>query len=140
MPGIDELSCTLRELLPELARFGTFNMLLSNGQALWAHASTTLWSIERRHPFGAATLADLETLRELCVMVQETSLCGLGQNAPNPVVSTLRYFYDEYEAHIRKHKCAAGVCALNEKPMSPAVVAPPRPKRKVARLDELEAV
>ncbi len=89
---------------------------------------------------GAATLADLETLRELCVMVQETSLCGLGQNAPNPVVSTLRYFYDEYEAHIRKHKCAAGVCALNEKPMSPAVVAPPRPKRKVARLDELEAV
>ncbi len=89
---------------------------------------------------GAATPADLETLRELCVMVQETSLCGLGQNAPNPVVSTLRYFYDEYEAHIRKHKCAAGVCALNEKPMSPAVVAPPRPKRKVARLDELEAV
>ncbi len=50
VPGIDELSCTLRELLPELARFGTFNMLLSNGQALWAHASTTLWSIERRHP------------------------------------------------------------------------------------------
>ncbi len=58
VPGIDELSCTLRELLPELARFGTFNMLLSNGQALWAHASTKLWSIERRHPFGAATLAD----------------------------------------------------------------------------------
>ena len=58
VPGIDELSCTLRELLPELARYGTFNMLLSNGQALWAHASTKLWSIERRHPFGAATLAD----------------------------------------------------------------------------------
>jgi bidirectional [NiFe] hydrogenase diaphorase subunit len=89
---------------------------------------------------GAATIADLNTLRDLCVMVQETSLCGLGQNAPNPVVSTLHYFLDEYEAHILKHKCAAGVCALDEKPLAPVVVAPPKPKRKAARLDELEAV
>ncbi len=58
VPGVDELSCTLAELLPQLRRHGTFNMLLSNGQALWAHASTRLWSLQRRHPFGAATLAD----------------------------------------------------------------------------------
>ena len=58
VPGIDELTRTLRELLPLPARHGTLNLLLSNGQALWAHASTTLWSLERAHPFGAATLAD----------------------------------------------------------------------------------
>jgi predicted glutamine amidotransferase len=58
VPGIDELSCTLRELLPQLARHGTLNALLSNGQALWSHCSTKLWSVQRRHPFGAATLAD----------------------------------------------------------------------------------
>jgi predicted glutamine amidotransferase len=58
VPGIDELSCTLRELLPQLARHGTFNLLLSNGQALWAHATTQLWSLQRAHPFGAARLAD----------------------------------------------------------------------------------
>jgi predicted glutamine amidotransferase len=58
VPSIEELSHTLRELLPVPASHGTFNMLLSNGQALWAHGSTQLWSLERRHPFGAATLAD----------------------------------------------------------------------------------
>ena len=58
VPSIQELSCTLRELLPLLARHGTFNMLLSNGQALWAHASTQLFSLVRQHPFGAAQLAD----------------------------------------------------------------------------------
>ena len=58
VPSIDELTHTLRELLPQPARHGTFNMLLSNGQALWAHGSTKLCALERRHPFGAATLAD----------------------------------------------------------------------------------
>jgi glutamine amidotransferase len=58
LPSIDELSLTLRELMPELARHGTFNMLLSNGQALWAHASTQLCYVERRHPFATATLRD----------------------------------------------------------------------------------
>ena len=58
VPSIQELSCTLRELLPFLAGHGTFNMLLSNGQALWAHASTQLFSLVRQHPFGAAQLAD----------------------------------------------------------------------------------
>ncbi|MFO1330118.1 MAG: class II glutamine amidotransferase [Rubrivivax sp.] len=60
VPAVDELSATLRELLPQLSRHGTFNMLLSNGLALWAHATGSLWSLQRRHPFGAATLADAD--------------------------------------------------------------------------------
>ena len=58
VPSVDELSCTLRELLPRPATHGSFNLLLSNGQALWAHASTQLHWLLRQHPFGAATLAD----------------------------------------------------------------------------------
>jgi predicted glutamine amidotransferase len=58
VPTIDELTATLRELLPELHRHGTFNLLLSNGQALWVHASTKLQWLQRRHPFSPATLAD----------------------------------------------------------------------------------
>jgi glutamine amidotransferase len=58
VPSITELTHTLRELLPVPAAHGTFNVLLSNGQALWAHASTSLYWLERRHPFGAARLAD----------------------------------------------------------------------------------
>jgi bidirectional [NiFe] hydrogenase diaphorase subunit len=49
---------------------------------------------------GEATTADLTLLEELCMMVKETSLCGLGQSAPNPVLSTLRFFRDEYEEHL----------------------------------------
>ena len=62
VPTIDELTRTLRELLPQPAAHGTFNMLLSNGQALWAYGTTRLHALERRHPFGAAQLAD-EDLR-----------------------------------------------------------------------------
>ena len=58
LPSVAELTLTLNELLPQIARHGTFNMLLSNGQALWAHASTQLCFIERRHPFATATLRD----------------------------------------------------------------------------------
>ena len=58
VPGIEELTLTLRELLPQLHAQGTFNLLLSNGQALWAHASTKLHYLLRAHPFGAARLAD----------------------------------------------------------------------------------
>ena len=58
VPTIAELSATLRELLPVLHAHGTFNLLLSNGQALWAHASTKLHWLQRRPPFCHATLAD----------------------------------------------------------------------------------
>jgi bidirectional [NiFe] hydrogenase diaphorase subunit len=61
---------------------------------------------------GAATLRDLEILEDLAQLLREASLCGLGQTAPNPVVSTLRYFRHEYLAHIVDKRCPAGVCAL----------------------------
>lgn len=59
---------------------------------------------------GNATMADLDKLEELCEYVKSNSLCGLGQTSPNPVLSTLKYFRDEYIEHIEKHKCRAGVC------------------------------
>lgn len=58
----------------------------------------------------SATPQDLKMLEELCDLLKHTSLCGLGQSAPNPVVSTLRSFAAEYQAHIKDHKCPAGVC------------------------------
>ena len=59
---------------------------------------------------GQSTMEDLDKLEELCHYVKANSLCGLGQTAPNPVLSTLRYFRDEYEAHIKEKRCPAGVC------------------------------
>ena len=59
---------------------------------------------------GQATLEDLDKLEELCYYIKANSLCGLGQTAPNPVLSTLRYFRDEYEAHVVEKRCPAGVC------------------------------
>ncbi|MGL9815511.1 NADH-quinone oxidoreductase subunit NuoF [Enterococcus sp. DIV0098] len=59
---------------------------------------------------GKATLDDLDKMEELCHHIQENSLCGLGQTAPNPVLSTLRYFREEYEAHVLEHRCPSGVC------------------------------
>lgn len=58
VPSVEELTLTLRELTPRIARHGVFNFLLSNGEALWAHASTRLYYVERRHPFAHATLSD----------------------------------------------------------------------------------
>jgi bidirectional [NiFe] hydrogenase diaphorase subunit len=58
----------------------------------------------------SATPQDMKMLEELCDLLKHTSLCGLGQSAPNPVVSTLRSFAEEYRAHIEEHKCPAGVC------------------------------
>ena len=59
---------------------------------------------------GRGEIADLGTLEELAEMVRDSSLCGLGQTAPNPVLSTLRYFRGEYEDHILEQYCEAGVC------------------------------
>lgn len=59
---------------------------------------------------GKGSEADLELLEDLSWVVRETSLCGLGQTAPNPVLSTLRYFRDEYLAHVREKRCPAKVC------------------------------
>ena len=59
---------------------------------------------------GNGELEDLDRMEELCNYIKSASLCGLGQTAPNPVLSTLRYFRDEYVAHIVDKKCPAGVC------------------------------
>lgn len=59
---------------------------------------------------GKATMEDLDKLEELCLYIKENSLCGLGQTSPNPVLSTLKFFRNEYEEHVRDKKCRAGVC------------------------------
>ncbi len=59
---------------------------------------------------GEATSSDLELLAELAETARDSALCGLGQTAANPVLTTLKYFRDEYERHIRDHRCEAGVC------------------------------
>ena len=59
---------------------------------------------------GQGTMEDLDKLEELSLSIKAGSLCGLGQSAPNPVLSTLRYFRDEYVAHVKEKRCPAGVC------------------------------
>ncbi|MCY6483113.1 NADH-quinone oxidoreductase subunit NuoF [Clostridium aestuarii] len=60
---------------------------------------------------GKGTAEDLENLKELSETIKDTALCGLGQTAPNPVLSTMKYFMDEFEAHIYEKRCPAGVCS-----------------------------
>lgn len=59
---------------------------------------------------GKGTLEDIDKLEELCYSIKNSALCGLGQTAPNPILSTLKYFRDEYVAHVVDKKCPAGVC------------------------------
>jgi len=59
---------------------------------------------------GRGTEKDLENLKDLCQVIKDTALCGLGQTAPNPVLSTMKYFWDEYVAHVKEKRCPAGVC------------------------------
>jgi NADP-reducing hydrogenase subunit HndC len=59
---------------------------------------------------GKGTLQDIENLKALAHSIRASALCGLGQTAPNPVLSTLRYFEDEYMAHVKEKRCPAGVC------------------------------
>ena len=59
---------------------------------------------------GKATMEDLDRLEDLCNYIKANSLCGLGQTAPNPVLATLKFFREEYIAHVRDKKCPAGVC------------------------------
>ena len=69
-----------------------------------------LLEILEKITLGKATLDDLDRMEELCHHIQENSLCGLGQTAPNPVLSTLRYFREKYEAHVLERRCPSGVC------------------------------
>ncbi|HDQ72052.1 MAG TPA: NADH-quinone oxidoreductase subunit NuoF [Chloroflexi bacterium] len=70
----------------------------------------SMLTILNRIAEGHGEMADLDALGALAITVQSGSLCGLGKTAPNPVLSTLRYFRDEYVAHIEDHTCPAGVC------------------------------
>ena len=69
-----------------------------------------LYEILEKITEGKGTMEDLDKMEELCYNIKASSLCGLGQTAPNPVLSTLMYFRDEYEAHVRDKTCPAGVC------------------------------
>ncbi len=69
-----------------------------------------LYELLEKITSGNGTMEDLDKMEELCYSIKSTALCGLGQTAPNPVLSTLKYFRDEYEAHVRDKVCPAGVC------------------------------
>ncbi len=69
-----------------------------------------LYEILEKITNGQGTLEDLDKLEELCYYIKDNSLCGLGQTAPNPVLSTLKYFRNEYVAHVVDKKCPSGVC------------------------------
>jgi bidirectional [NiFe] hydrogenase diaphorase subunit len=91
--------------------FMEFCMSESCGKCIPCRAGTAqMYDLLTRMTNGSSTPHDLELLEELCDMVSNTSLCGLGQSAPNPVLSTLRYFRDEYSEHIEQKRCRAGVC------------------------------
>lgn len=82
VPSVQELSITLRELAGQIARHGTFNFLLSNGQALWAHASTKLVYVERRHPFAHATLSDEDVSVDFAEQTEPTDRVAVVVTAP----------------------------------------------------------
>jgi len=92
--------------------FMEFCMSESCGKCIPCRAGTAqMFELLTRMTDGSAAMRDLELLEELCDMVSNTSLCGLGQSAPNPVLSTLRYFREEYLEHIEQKRCRAGVCS-----------------------------
>ncbi len=111
---MDDQSC-----MPDVAKFFMeFCMDESCGKCAPCRVGTVqMHRILERVTNGSATTMDLARLEELCTMVAETSLCGLGQSAPNPVLSTLRYFREEYEAHIHHRTCTAAVCEFDQVPM-----------------------
>ncbi|MGD0833931.1 MAG: NuoF family protein [Candidatus Dormibacteria bacterium] len=86
----------------------------SCGKCVPCRAGTAqMYGLLDRITRGLAVREDIERLERLAEMVRSTSLCGLGQGAPNPVFSTLRYFRDEYLAHVDDHVCPAGVCTMD---------------------------
>jgi bidirectional [NiFe] hydrogenase diaphorase subunit len=106
---MDERTCMV-----DVARyFMQFCMDESCGKCIPCRAGTVqLYRLLRKITEGEATPADLALIEELSGMVRDASLCGLGQNAPNPLLSTLRHFRDEYVAHIEERRCPAGVCPM----------------------------
>jgi bidirectional [NiFe] hydrogenase diaphorase subunit len=106
---MDDTSCMVN-----VARFFMeFCMTESCGKCIPCRAGTAqMFTLLTRISNGTGTMDDLELLEDLCTTVKEASLCGLGQTAPNPVLSTLKYFRNEYIEHIVNKRCPAGVCAM----------------------------
>ena len=106
---MDDTSCMVN-----VARFFIeFCMTESCGKCIPCRAGTAqMYTLLTRICNGSGTMEDLELLEGLCSTVKEASLCGLGQTAPNPVLSTLKYFRNEYIEHIVHKRCPAGVCNL----------------------------
>ena len=96
----------------EVARFFmNFTQNESCGKCVPCREGTkNMLKILERIVKGKGEMQDIETLQELATAVKDGSLCGLGKTAPNPVLSTLKYFKDEYIAHIKDKRCPAGVC------------------------------
>ena len=107
MVVMDETTCMV-----EMARFFLdFTARESCGKCIHCRVGTTrLLEILTRIVEGEGKEGDIELLEELCNTIKDGALCGLGQTAPNPVLTTIRYFRHEYEAHIRDHKCPAKQC------------------------------
>jgi bidirectional [NiFe] hydrogenase diaphorase subunit len=106
---MDDTSCMVN-----VARFFIeFCMTESCGKCIPCRAGTAqMYTLLTRICEGTGTMEDLELLEDLCSTVKEASLCGLGQTAPNPVLSTLKYFRNEYIEHIVHKRCLAGVCKI----------------------------
>ena len=109
MVVLDDTACMV-----DVARyFLDFTALESCGKCTACREGNRhLKNILERITHGQGTLADLSLLEEVGQAVQAGSLCGLGQTAPNPVLSTLRYFREEYEAHVIEKRCPAGKCSM----------------------------
>jgi bidirectional [NiFe] hydrogenase diaphorase subunit len=110
---MDETSC-----MPQVARFFVeFCREESCGKCVPCRAGTVqLHAILDRICRGEGASEDLVRLEELAELVRATSLCGLGQGAPNPVLSTLRHFREEYVAHVVDRRCPAGACRMDGVP------------------------
>ena len=105
---MDETTCMV-----DVAKFFlTFTQSESCGKCTFCRIGTKrMLEILERITIGEGTMDDLENLDELSEQIKSASLCGLGQTAPNPVITTLKYFRDEYVAHVVDKKCPAHVCA-----------------------------
>jgi NADH:ubiquinone oxidoreductase subunit F (NADH-binding)/(2Fe-2S) ferredoxin/ferredoxin len=104
---MDENTCMV-----DLAKFFlTFTQSESCGRCVPCRLGTKrMLETLQRITEGAGEISDLEALKDLGLIIKDASLCGLGQTAPNPVLTTIRYFEDEYRAHIEEKRCPAGVC------------------------------
>jgi NADH-quinone oxidoreductase subunit F len=107
MVVMDETTCMI-----DVAKFFLdFTQKESCGKCTFCRIGTKrMLEILTRITEGKGEEADIERLEELAYQIKDNSLCGLGQTAPNPVLTTIKYFRDEYEAHIRDKKCPAKVC------------------------------